>query len=503
MMDERWNEKIPNWTAKRAFLTPDRTAVIFHDEKITFRQLFQEAKKTAEKLFRLGCGSGKKAAVLLKNRPESLYLLAALQLCGTVTVFLNHRLTPGELLFQLKDSGADLLVADETFREKCEAIRTELSALNIVYLRELDGLEGKPDPLKEEFALDDVCSVMYTSGTTGFPKGVLQTYGNHWWSAVGSVINLGLAPEDAWALAVPLFHISGFSIFIRSLIYGIPVVLYEKFEPERINRDLREGKISIISLVPQMLSALIEGLGDGTYHERLRCVLLGGGPAPVRLLQICKEKGIPVYQTYGLTETCSQIVTLAPEDSLEKIGSAGKPLFPNQLRIVSPDDPETDLAPKQIGEIAVKGPVVMKGYYRREESNAKSFLPGGWFLTGDLGYVDEEGFLYVVDRRADLIISGGENIYPAEIENVLLSHPSVQEACVVGVDDEKWGQVPFAFYVRKKGCEVGREELEQYCRKHLASYKVPKGWEEVDRLPRNAANKLMRRELKKLAKELR
>ncbi len=220
-------------------------------------------------------------------------------------------------------------------------------------------------------------------------------------------------------------------------------------------------------------------------------MLLGGGPAPIHLLEQCKQKGIPVFQSYGMTETSSQIVTLAPEYSLEKIGSAGKALFPSQLRI------EVDgrqAAANEAGEIVVFGPNVTKGYWNRLDATEQS-IQAGWLHTGDIGYLDEEGFLYVLDRRSDLIISGGENVYPAEIESVLSSHPAVFEAGVRGVDDEKWGQVPLAFVVLKE--EVTEQQLLAYCRDHLASYKIPREIVFCPELPRNGANKLLRRELKK------
>lgn len=492
------NQHIPNWLIKRAYLTPKRTAVFYHGEAITFQQLYEQAMTLANKLASLNCQKGQKIAVLLKNHYDSILLLHSLQLLGNIAVILNNRLTENELIFQLKDSEAELLIADQAFTEKCQNIHHEMPELHIEYLQELHKREEKPFAIVEEFQQNEVCTIMYTSGTTGFPKGVMQTYGNHWWSAIGSLLNLGLIEQDAWVLAVPIYHISGFSILIRSVVYGIPIILYEKFDPISINQDLIAGKASIISVVPTMLVNMLENLGDRTYHERLRCVLLGGGPAPVSLLEKCKEKGIPVFQTYGMTETSSQIVTLAPEDSLIKIGSAGKPLFPNQLQILSVNNKTAFAKANEIGEIIVKGPTVTKGYYKRDEANKKSFLEGGWFRTGDLGYVDEEGYLFVVDRRQDLIISGGENIYPAEIENVLHSHPAIKEAAIIGIEDEKWGQVPCAFYVLKEGKNVLPSDLEAFCKNYLATYKVPKKWINIDQLPRNATNKVMRRVLKEM-----
>ena len=296
---------------------------------------------------------------------------------------------------------------------------------------------------------------------------------------------------DSWYCAVPIFHISGLSILMRNVIYGMKVVLVEKFDEEEANRNIIENGVTIISVVTTMLNRMLASLGDDKYPAHFRCMLLGGGPAPLHLLKQCKQKGIPVFQSYGMTETSSQIVTLAPEYSLAKIGSAGKALFPSQLRI------EVDgkqAAANEAGEIVVFGPNVTKGYWNRLDATEQA-IQAGWLYTGDIGYLDEDGFLFVLDRRSDLIISGGENVYPAEIEAILSAHPAVFEAGVTGVADDKWGQVPLAFVVKTE--DVTEQQLLEYCRHHLAAYKIPREIVFCEKLPRNGANKLLRRELKK------
>jgi O-succinylbenzoic acid--CoA ligase len=225
-------------------------------------------------------------------------------------------------------------------------------------------------------------------------------------------------------------------------------------------------------------------------------MLLGGGPASLPLLEECVAKDIPVYQTYGMTETSSQIVTLAPEDSIRKLGSAGKPLFPSQLKIIAEGNKEA--AVHEAGEILVKGPNVTKGYLNREKASTQD-IQDGWLHTGDIGYLDEDGFLFVLDRRSDLIISGGENIYPAEIEGVLTSHPSIIDAGIIGQKDEKWGEVPAAFIVPKT--PVTERELLEFCRERLAKYKIPKHFYFIDEIPRNASKKILRRELRTLIED--
>ncbi|WP_018665346.1 o-succinylbenzoate--CoA ligase [Heyndrickxia acidiproducens] len=480
---------LPNFLKQRAYLTPQRTALVFEDETYTFAEIFQEAKETARKLASLGLQAEDTAAVLLKNQPHTVIILHALQQLHVRTVFLNHRLTPHEMLYQLQDSEAKWLISEKDFEKKTAAIHQLHSDLKLVDRRALAALAPAAYHEADEFSLDDVCSIMYTSGTTGRPKGVLQTYGNHWWSAAGSALNLGLSEDDAWLCTVPLFHISGFSILMRSVFYGMPVFLMEKFNEREAVKLLQSGKISIMSVVTNTLQRILNELGEATLHPRVRCMLLGGGPAPKPMLEACVQKQIPVFQSYGMTETASQTVTLAPEDSLKKIGSAGKPLFPAQIRIVAAG---RDCKAGEHGEIAVKGPNVTIGYLNRPDANQKSFQDG-WFYTGDIGYLDDEGFLYVLDRRSDLIISGGENIYPAEVEEVLLSHPQILEAGVVGMEDAVWGQVPAAFIVTNG--KVAESELQSYCEARLAKYKIPKKVFTVGALPRNASNKLLRRKL--------
>lgn len=466
---------MPNWLVQRAFLTPDRTALTFQEQRWTFAQLLKETHQMVNKLHTAGLKEGNACGLLASNRPETVFAIFALQQLGVAAVMLNSRLTSEEIKWQLEDAGADYFLYDESAAQKARTV----SGIRSSSMSELHETAGAH--MKEEYFPEGTCSIMYTSGTTGRPKGVIQTYANHYASATASAFNLGLHHDDAWLCAVPLFHISGYSILMKSVLYGMEVHLVAKFDAERVNQALKSGDVTMISVVTAMLSTMLHAL-DGSYHPRLRSVLLGGGPAPVSMLEACKEKGIPVFQTYGMTETCSQIVTLAPEDALRKIGSAGKPLFPCAVKIDGEEE----------GEILVSGPNVTKGYLNRPDANKAAF-EGKWFRTGDIGRLDEEGFLYVLDRRSDLIISGGENIYPAEIESVLTSHPSIREAGVVGVPDSRWGRVPAAFYVSE--ADLSSEELSRFCQEKLARFKVPAHFIKIDALPRNASSKLLRRKL--------
>lgn len=480
---------MPNWLKQRAFLTPNRVAIFYKNKKITFSKLDQLVTKRAKQLATLGIKRNDFVGLMMRNSLEMIVNIHALHYLGAVIVLFNTRLTYQEWAWQANDANVKLTICDEEFDQMVSSPFHTIGTSKLIQLKETEVY------IQNHYDLNDVATVMYTSGTTGNPKGVLQTFGNHWSSAIGSMLNLGLHERDIWLCAVPIFHISGLSILMRSVIYGIGVHLHSSFNPNHINEVIMNDGVSIVSVVSTMLQQILQDLGKKQYPETFRCMLLGGGSAPKSLLLACKEKNIPVFQTYGMTETTSQVVTLAPEYCFSKIGSAGKPLFPVQIKIT---DNDKECPPNQEGEITIKGPNVTIGYLNRPDAT-KETIRDGWLYTGDIGYLDEEGFLYVLDRRSDLIVSGGENIYPAEIEAVLLSHEAIVEAGVVGKKDERWGQVPHAFIVCQK--EVSISELINYCQQRLAKYKIPKGFTFVSELPKNASNKLLRRKLREMLDE--
>jgi O-succinylbenzoic acid--CoA ligase len=329
---------------------------------------------------------------------------------------------------------------------------------------------------------------IYTSGTTGRPKAAQLTVANFWWSAIGSALNLGSDPADRWLACLPLFHVGGLSILLRSAIYGITAVVHDGFDATAVTRAIEHERITVVSLVAVMLQRLLDERGDRPFPASLRCILLGGGPAPRAMLERCARLGAPVVQTYGLTETTSQLATLAPEDALRKPGSAGRALYPNEVRILS--DPDN----AGVGEILARGPVVMAGYAGDAAQTAHA-MSDGWLRTGDVGRMDEDGFLYVLDRRDDLIVTGGENVYPAEVEAVLQEHPLVTEAAVIGVPDETWGQRVVAVVGVAPGTALASldQTLRRFCRERLANFKAPREVRLVTApLPRTASGKLQR-----------
>lgn len=472
----------PNLLLKRANLTPNRVALRFSDQEWTFAQLSEEAIKYAEKLHSKGIVRGMRVAILASSNAELVIVLHGCMQLGCELVMLNERLSEDELSYQLADSAPDYLLVDDY------AKRT-LPFANRWSFEEIENADRTAFEVEKEWSKERTITIMYTSGTTGRPKGVRQSLENHVMNATGSALNLGVDPNDCWLCTMPLFHISGFSILMRSVYYGMTINLQSKFDAEVAIKEILSGTVTRMSAVAVMLERMLTVLEskDLSFPDTFQSVIVGGGPVPLNYLERAIERNIPVLQTYGMTETASQTTTLASEDAIRKLGSAGKPLFFADVRI----DGE-----EEIGEICIKGPHVTRGYVGAAES--KNPLVDGWLHTGDIGYLDDEGYLFVLDRRSDLIISGGENIYPAEVEQALVKHPAVKEAGVAGREDDKWGRVPVAFVVLNE--ELTEEELRAFMKNQLASYKQPTDYYFIEQLPRNASNKLLRRELFKQIK---
>ena len=405
---------------------------------------------------------GDRVGIRGANSEGFVVAVHALMRLGAVLVPINTRLTQSEVAWQTADAELALTLGDADLAELVDSN----GAGNVVAAERL-------------FEMEDWHSILYTSGTTGRPRGAILTYENHWWSAVGSALNLGLLPDDTWLVCLPLFHVGGLSILLRSVICGITALVQPHFSAASVNAAIDQEAVSIISVVSTMLDRMLALRNGRVYPSTLRCVLLGGGPAPLPLLERAAALHVPVVQTYGLTETASQLTTLAPEEALGKLGSAGKPLMGSRIRVTAD------------GEICVRGPSVSPGYLHQ----SASVEPDGWLYTGDLGRVDADGYLYVLDRRDDLIVSGGENVYPAEVEAALLAHPAVADAGVIGTPDAEWGRTVLAFVVLEPDQQATANELIAFIRERLAAYKVPRRLEFRASLPRNAAGKLLRREL--------
>lgn len=482
---------LPDWLAQHAERRPAQVAIESAEGTLTYEALFEDVSRCAASLRRAGIRPDLRVAVMVKSNVTYARLMHALMQLDAVLVPLNWRLTAAELAQQTADCQAVMLLFDDG----CQALAEHIARiyhfdLGAVHSDDIRTDQGRV--AREHVELTRPHAIIYTSGTTGAAKGAVISYQNHWWGAMASAMQLGLDVHDKWLVPMPLFHVGGLAVLMRSLIYGTTVVLHDGFDEYAVNQALDESNITLVSVVPVMLQRMLERR-QTAYPSTLRTVLLGGSAAPKALLEQAYALGVPVNQSYGMTETNTQATTLQSVDALRKIGSSGKPLGNTRIAIVGPDG--LTMAPQIEGEIAVSGPTVIAGYFNRPDANAKSFRDG-WFYTGDIGVLDDEGYLYVLDRRADLIVSGGENVYPAEVESVLMQCESVLEAGVVGKPDETWGQVPVAFVVLRQDLAVTAEALRDACRIRLAGYKVPTAFYFVDALPRNASGKLLRRALR-------
>lgn len=459
-----------NWLLKQAATLPNQIAIDDGNELLSFAELKKQVEVLVGKIDHLNPGS--RVGLLATNTLMSYKLALAIMCSGRTIVWLNWRLAGEELERQIKDSGLQLcLVENSLWRSGMTNPFKSYSAFLIT--------NADPGELIPVFKSDWVASIMYTSGTTGKPKGVLQTFGNHFYSAVSSALNLGLSSADKWLCVAPIFHISGFSIIMRGLIYGMTVRLVEKFRAEEIERILANEAVTIMSVVPFMLKKLIQQQNKTNihYNSAFRCMLLGGGTIDRETLEICLQRSIPVVQCYGMTETCSQIIALRSADALLKLGSVGQPLFSTQLKL------------SKDGEILLKTPALTPGYLNLPDKLPSKMIDG-WYRTGDIGHLDKEGYLYIDGRADEMLISGGENIFPQEVEQVYQRYPQINEVAVVGQNDSVWGQVPVAFVVSDR--RLSTTKLMNYGYEHLARYKVPQHYIFVSELPKNASGKIRR-----------
>jgi o-succinylbenzoate---CoA ligase len=518
-MNQKQPLTMPDWLLRQANINAATVAVSAEEGTLTYRELWNRATGIASALHRQGIERGTRVAVLVKSGFWYAQTVHALMQSEVVLVPMNWRLTASEMIFQIEDAGATVILYDASFEAMANTIITgcqgspkkyqiERLATDFVSKSESgpgsgSGLDSKSESeldlypsvgvKKDSIHLTDVQAILYTSGTTGFPKGAQITYSNHLFNALGTGISFGLRQGDKWLVPMPLFHVGGLAVLMRSAIYGLTVVIHSSFDAFRVNEALDKENISIISVVPTMLQRMLALREGRRYKDSLRVVFLGGSSTPKTLMEEAIALSVPVYQSYGMTEADSTVSILRTENSLRKLGSSGQPLLSAEIAVWSGGNIAS--APNVEGELIVRGPTVISGYLNRVDANSKSFIDG-WFHTGDMGYLDDEGYLYVLDRRPDLIVSGGENIYPNQIESELVSHPSVLEAGVVGIEHPKWGQVPVAFVKLADDASISGEELTSYLKDRLAKYKIPTEFHFVDSLPRNASGKLMRKSLR-------
>ncbi|MCM2310413.1 MAG: o-succinylbenzoate--CoA ligase [Steroidobacteraceae bacterium] len=475
----------------RAALTPDAPALESRGQVWSFAELADRARRGAAFLQSMVRPSAAPIALLMRGDAPFAAWLHAVVAIGRAVLPLNQRLTAAELAQQLAQARA-ACVLGEAGDSRLDEIRARVPGLAVAVAPPLDSLPRTREPHAMAAREGDaVFAVLYTSGTTGRAKGACLTWNNFDASARAAEDRLGVVVRQRWLACMPLFHVGGLSILVRSVLYGGPVRLLSPFDAAAVSDLLDGGDIAGVSLVPTMLSRLLAHRGARAAPPGLRVLLLGGAAAAPELTSRAMAAGYPVCTTYGLTEAASQVATAAPPPVGAVAPSTMLPMTGTEIRI------ETDgvsVPPGATGEILVRGPTVMRGYLDDAAATAR-VLRDGWLHTGDVGYLDASGGLHVLDRRDDLVVSGGENVYPAEIEAVLLEHPAVEDAGVTGVPDADLGARVVAWIVPAPGVVADAEELRRHCRAQLAGFKQPREYRFVAALPRNAAGKLQRRRL--------
>lgn len=488
-----------------AALTPDAVALSFEGKETTYRGLDRASNQVANGLIAAGVKPTGRVAILDKNSDAFFSVLFGAAKANAVLVPINARLAAPEIAFVINDAGAEVLFVGEAFLEALAKIQSELITTRRIIV--LDGsyaawrdsqIASDPGMVSQ---FDDVCVQMYTSGTTGHPKGVQLTHRNFSLTSP-RVFDLwgDWTPDDRLLITMPLFHIAGAGTGILGLLAGLKVTVLREFVPSLVLEAIQRDRITATFLVPAMILVLLSEKNiDQIDLSSLRRVIYGASPIPIDLLKnalrVFKRTGF--VQVYGLTETSGVVTALFPEDHAridsEIMKSCGRAIDGVELRIV--DALGEALPPREVGEVVCRTTRNMKGYWNRHDDTART-LKREWLYTGDAGYLDESGYLYIHDRIKDMIVSGGENIYPAEIESALFGHPDIADIAVIGVPDERWGEAVKALVVLRQGGVADAAGILLYAREHLAGYKIPKSIEFLSDLPRNPSGKVLKRKLR-------
>jgi acyl-CoA synthetase (AMP-forming)/AMP-acid ligase II len=493
---------------KRAQLSPRVEALVEveRDRRFSYAELDARVNQVGHALLAQGVRPGDRVALLLMNGVEYVEGYFALAKIGAVMVPLNWRLVPDELAFIVKDAGAVALVYDPEFDAAAEALRaadTPLrsflrtggapvpeGSLDYDALREAAPTAPHPCPCGP----GDLLFIMYTSGTTGMPKGAMHTHGTM--GAASLTINLtsDMRYGDRYLQALPLFHVGALTPLTAAFHRGATIVMMRSFDPARVFPLIEQERISTGLAVPAMLNFMLAA-GKPEAHDlsSLRWLMSGAAPVPPALIERYAALGIEIHQVYGLTESCGPACLISPEQALAKVGSTGPAFFHTDVRVV--DESGRDVEPGAIGEVIVRGEHIMVGYWNRPDATAAT-IRDGWLYTGDLATVDKDGCVYIQDRKKDMIISGGENVYPAEIEAVLVRHPDVVECAVIGMPSERWGESAAVVVVAKPGSNLSAADLLAFCQGKLARYKIPRVVEFVEQIPRNLTGKVLKRVLR-------
>jgi len=475
------------------------------DRRFTYREFDAAVNRAANMLSARGIGKGDVVSLLMPNGAEYVVAYFACFKLGALAGPVNSLLKPEEMLYVVANSEARLLLYDSQFAEQVAEVRRGLKGLReaVVFDRESEATKGHPPEPggwnDTPLARDDEAIIIYTSGTTGRPKGCLLTHGNLIANARQIVEWLGFKEDDRLLTIMPLFHMNAVSVTTMSALYaGASTVVSPRFSASRFWQIISDYQITSFGSVATMLSMLLStytgGVPEGLSTQRLRFAMCGSAPVPAAVMRRFEQTfNCPVVEGYGLSEsTCRS--TFNPPDERRRAGSCGLSIG-NEMRVV--DDEDNEVPDGVPGEIVMRGENIFKGSFKNEEATARAFR-GGWFHTGDVGFRDSEGFFHIVDRKSDMIIRGGENIYPREIDELLYKHPSVAEAAAIGVPDELYGEEVAAFVVLKEGGAASEDEIKAYCREHLADYKCPKSVRVVESLPKGPTGKVLKRELQSL-----
>ena len=494
---------IATWVARNATIYPQKLALKDERHAWDYATFSGRVQRLAALLSTRGLQQGDRVATLLPNCAEMIEILFACAQLGAIYVPLNWRLGEDELAFILNDCTPKHLFYSTAWQKRAEALRgRQKTALALIAIDDDPAASGYEADLQAASPLsspclgggDDDLMIIYTSGTTGDPKGVILTHHNVFWQTINGW-SLGSSPDTVCLVLLPLFHVGGLNGSVTPMIHiGATVILQRKFDPAAVLDSIEKDRVTGVVGVPTIFRMLADHERFATTDFRSCQVLLSGGaPLPESLIQIYHQRGLEFRQGYGLTEAAPGVTGMGPGECLNKAGSAGRQILYTEVKLV---DAQGEAVPVgESGEIIVRGPNVMKGYWMRPEETAKT-IRDGWLYTGDIGRFDQEGFLYIVDRKKDMIISGGENIYPAEIEKILAGHPLVAMATVVGKADDKWGEIPIAAIIPREE-SLKAEDLQQFLEERLARYKIPRAFHLVPELPLNAAGKVIKAEVKK------
>ena len=463
------------WIRDRARATPRRTAIDYLDRRVSYAELDEASERLAGSFVARGLGRGDRVATLTGNSPEHVAVFFACAKAGLLLVPLSWRLAPAELEYQLEDAEPALFLVEDDYRELAAATGHAFEPLSA---------GGEGDALAAEVGDDDGLLLVYTSGTTGRPKGALLTHANCFWTNLSFDLGSGVSAEDIVLQVLPQYHCGGWNVqALLAWWKGATVVLERAFEPARCLGLIADKRVTTMMGVPAVYLFLSQEPGFASADlSALRTAVVGGAPMPEALLETWKARGVPIVQGYGLTEAAPNVLCLPAEDAVRKQGYAGKPY------------PHVDVALAEDGELLVRGPNVFAGYWRNPVATGETVVDG-WLRTGDVAERDEEGYYRICGRLKDMFISGGENVYPAEIEFVLHEHPAVADAAVVGVPDERWGEVGVAFVVLAGGAAATEDELVAHCRASLAAFKAPRVVRFLSELPRSGMGKVLKAEL--------